>query len=459
MNAIRTSRAVFAGDLLRYGRSWGLWLLLLIVPIGSRYLVEGSAVHIAVDGHLLVMSSATVGVTIGVVVSTLLLPVGFLYLRSNVTRRRAWQVEDVTPASRLAMVLGHFSADCLVLLAALCAATLAGWILTWRADEGPLDLLQTTRAAWLIACPSLVWVAALRQLMDAIPATRGAWGDVLAFVCWMMVLVMPATVGERPSSLAVNMHDLAGYTRPIIGDRALLGQDFAVGGGPVLPGRKNLDAEAGLGAAGYGASRVIWLALGLLAAVLAGLANRPVTPRRRREPLARFAAWRGRPRHHRPPANDIPAKPSSWPMIELISTEFRLIGRGWTFKGLAAAAALAGLFGDFRHLGSPAGLLVLVFAVSAHAGRSEAKGLLALTATTRTSPLTRRACFFIAGTAWALILAVPRAVLDGSSAPLLLGAATGAATALLAVSLAWPTKSAFTSRMVLLILWYAYFSS
>lgn len=458
MNAIRTSRAIFVADLLRYGRSWGLWLLLLIVPIGSRYLVEGSAVHIAVDGHLLLMSSATVGVTIGVVVSTLLMPVGFLYLRSNVTRNRAWQVEDVTPASRLAMVLGHFSADCLVLLGALCVATLAGWILAWRAGEGPLDLMQTTRAAWLIACPSLVWVAALRQVLVAFPPTRGAWGDVLAFVCWMTVLVMPATVGERPSSLAVNMHDLAGYTRPIIGDRPLQGQDFAVGGGPVLPGRKRLDAEAGLGAAGYGASRLIWLGLGILAAVLAGLANRPVTPRNRREPLARVAAWQARLPRIRPSVSNMTAKVSSWPVVTLVATELRLIARGLTFKVLAAAAAVAGLFGEFRHLGSPAGLLLLVFALSAHAGRSEAKGLLALTATTRTPPFVRRLCFVVAGMGWSSLIAVPRAVLDGAWAPLLLGAATGAATALLAVCLAWPTKSAFTSRMVLLILWYAYFS-
>ena len=40
--------------------------------------------------------------TLGIVISTLLLPIAFVYLRSNATRRQPWQVEETTAASRVA---------------------------------------------------------------------------------------------------------------------------------------------------------------------------------------------------------------------------------------------------------------------------------------------------------------------------------------------------------------------
>ncbi len=459
MTTFDTVRACLIGDLLRYGRSRGLWILLLLVPIGAKYLVEGTAVHIALDRHLFVMTSAAVGVTIGVVVSTMLIPAGFLYLRSNVTRHRPWQLEDVTPASRIAMVLGHFGADCVVLLASLSVATVAGWILAWRSDQGPLDLIELSRATWLIACPTLICVAALRQLLNALPATRGALGDILAFLCWMATLAMPATVWDSPSSLSVNMRDLPGYTRPIIGEVPLRGQDLAVGGGPVKPGRRILDAEAGLGADGYVESRLVWTGLAVLGALIAGLLNRPAKPRVGRDRFAMLEAWWRRRASRASAASTVPASAARWPTIGLVMAEFELIGRGIVFKVLAFASAVAGLFGDFRHLGSPVGLLVLSFAMSGYAGQGESRGLLALTGTTRTVPILRRGAFVTAGAAWAVLLAVPRAVLDFSAAPLLLAAFTGVAAAFLASSLAAATRSAFTPRMVLLILWYGYFAS
>lgn len=89
MIALAAARQACATDLRRYARSRGLWLLLLVVPVGARFLVQGSAIHITLGGHLPVMTSATIGITLGIVVSTMLLPVGFIYLRSNVTRRQA----------------------------------------------------------------------------------------------------------------------------------------------------------------------------------------------------------------------------------------------------------------------------------------------------------------------------------------------------------------------------------
>src|SRR5262249_60655979 len=74
-------------SLARYRRSWGLWLLLLVAPVGARYMlpIDGTGVIIAIGGHLPVMTSAFLGGSLGVVVSTLGLPIGWLFLRSNTT--------------------------------------------------------------------------------------------------------------------------------------------------------------------------------------------------------------------------------------------------------------------------------------------------------------------------------------------------------------------------------------
>lgn len=457
MTAFAATRACFSDDLLRYRRSWGLWVILLIVPVGARYLVDGSAVHIALDQHLLIMTWGTVGVTIGVVASTMLLPIAFLYLRSNVTRRRAWQVEDVAPSSRLAMVLGHFAADLSVLLAALAFATVAGWILAWHAGQGSADAVQLAVATWLIAGPSLVCLVAIRHLLNALPLTRGALGDVVAFFCWMALLAMPAAVAGRPSGFAVNMYDPGGYIRPIVGRAALQDRAFAVGGGPVLPGRVALDARAGLDAPGYVASRFAWLSIGLGLVLLAGLIDQPARLGRRRVRAHAVAAWLSAKRPVR--ASAVPAKRARSARSAVIAAEFRLIGRGVAFPILAVAAAALGLFHDFRHIGSPAGLLVLVFALSAQAGRSEAKGLLRLTSTMPTVPAFRRAAFIAAGTGWAMLIALPGAVMALSPAPLWLAGATGAGTAVIAAALAALARSAAAPRMVLLIAWYAYFAA
>lgn len=95
MNLVAIARSAMTVRLLRYSRSWGLWLLLLVAPIGARFMIardDGSGMQVAIGGHLPVMTSATLGFCLGIVVSTLLLPVAFLYLRSNVTRRNPWQV-------------------------------------------------------------------------------------------------------------------------------------------------------------------------------------------------------------------------------------------------------------------------------------------------------------------------------------------------------------------------------
>jgi hypothetical protein len=129
---------------------------------------------------------------------------------------------------------------------------------------------------------------------------------------------------------------------------------------------------------------------------------------------------------------------------------------------LAVAAAVSGLFAEFRTVTSPAAMLLLAFGLSAHAGRSERSKLLALTATALVAPMTRRVMFLAAGIGWALLIGGPgivRAAMTGNLVPLELSLVTGAAAALIAIVLGAVSKSAFAPRLVLLILWYGYLSS
>jgi hypothetical protein len=462
MSALAIARSSLITSLLRYRRSWGLWLLLLVAPVGARFMIsdeDGKGIAIAIGDHLPVLTSAVLGVWLGVVVTTLLLPIGYIYLRSNTNRRQPWQIEEVTSALRMAIMLGRFSADVAVLFAMLAALTVAGWFLGWLMVSGPLNLWAITSALWVVAAPALMGLAAIRIFFDAVPWLRRGLGDFAYFVLWMTSIVMPVAVQDEASSLAVNMYDFPGFIRPLVGGAPAKDRDFGIGGITVKPGRVPLNVAAGLDAKGYMASRALWAAIAVALAALSGLIYYPHTPPKR----MKAQGWLARLLAAGPPpianADAPPARAIAAPWLGLIVAEGRLIGSGKLFMLLAVGAAVAGMFGDYRHIGSPAALLLLVFALSAHAGRSEARGLLSLTATAALSPWARRAAFIIAGLAWSLAMAVPAALVGVSAMPLMLAGATGLIGVSVAIGLAFVSSSGFAPRIVLLILWYGYFSS
>ncbi|MGL4542737.1 MAG: hypothetical protein ACRCUI_09530, partial [Polymorphobacter sp.] len=124
MSAVLVARSSLTVSLKRYARSWGLWLLLIAGPVGARFFVsrdDGSAIDIAIGDHYPVLTSAMLGISLGVVLTTLLMPLAFIYLRANTNRRQPWQIEEVSPASRIAILLGRFGADIAVLFTVLAA--------------------------------------------------------------------------------------------------------------------------------------------------------------------------------------------------------------------------------------------------------------------------------------------------------------------------------------------------
>jgi hypothetical protein len=454
------ARSSFTTNLARYAQSWGLWVLLLIAPVAARFMVardDGFGMQVAIGGHLPVMTPATLGITLGVLVSTLLMPAGFLYLRSNVTRRQPWQIEEVTGASRVAIALGRFAADVAILFAVLAMLNLAGWFLSWLVGSGPLDLWAIMLALWVVAAPSLMGLAAIRALVDAREATRGGLGETLFFIVWLTIIAVPAVLSMLPSSYGANMIDMLGFVRPLAGPGPMKMGAFSIGFTHVLPGRVPLDVMAGVQAAGYLASRLSWAVLAVALAALAGRLYRPHRAvRATRQPgrIARLMAARA------PVTVDPAARPAPFAangFVNLVRAEFRLIGEGRPFLVLAGVATTIGAVADYRQFGSPAALLLLVFGLSAHGARSET--LRALTRVHALSPTMRRAAFVIAGTCWALLMAVPGAATHLSVRPLMLALAAGGGAAVIAIALAAISRAAFAPRLVLLMLWYGYFST
>lgn len=465
MSALTISASSLGTSLTRYWRSIGLWMLLLVAPIGARFMIplgpNAEGVRIAIGSQLPEMTAPFLSVSLGIVVSTLVLPIAWLYLRSNTTRRQPWQVEEVSPGSRIAIALGRFCADALVLMAMLAALTLSGFFLGWLIlPRGALNFSEIAFALWVVAAPALIGTAGLRILFDARPLLRSGFGDFLFFVLWMTAITMPAVREGLPPSFASNMYDFAGFVTPLQVGAPEGSNSFAIGGMELEPGRVQLDVTAGLLSEGYLASRAAWAAIGTSFAILAGLVYAPHRPRRKSVARGRLGALLNAGPPPRVIENAPAAKPAFAGALSLIAAEFRLIGSGRVFLLLAALAAIiTAVTPDFRHAGSGAALLLLVFALSAHAGRSEARGLVALSKVASFAPMARRAAFVAAGAAWSVLLAAPALVRHPPLETLTLATASGAGAALVAIVLSALTGSAFAARLVLLVLWYGYVST
>jgi len=455
-------RSSLTTSLARYGRSAGLWILLLVAPVGARFMIAArgaDASLIAVEDRVPWLTSPVLGMALGVVIATLLLPVAFIYLRSNVTRRQPWQVEEVSPASRITIAYGRWLADITVLAAVLAATTAAGCLLAvLLLPLNEVDPAAIVLTLWVIAAPPVAMVASVRLLLDARRWTRGPLGEVLFFVFWMGSLVM-VMAGDQASGYAANMTDLPGFMSPLSYGQG--GTDnLTIGGAVIPPGSApiRLDIMSGVMADGYLAARLTWLGIAALLPLVAGLIYTPhVVGKTRTTPAWLKFREPGKARPADPDAR--PARASKLPRLALVIAEVRLMAG--SRKGLLAMAlvAVVGLFAPYATVAGPAAMLLLVFAATAHAGRSEQKGLLALTTTANLSPAARRVAFVLAATLLALVMAAPAGLtglVAGEPRILLEAAAVGAITALTAIILGTLTRSATAPRLVLLIAWYLY---
>ncbi len=447
-----------------YSRSKGLWFLLLAALLGARFWIpreDRTAVVIAIGQHLPVMTSAMLGTSLGVVTTTLLLPLGFIYLRSNTTRRQPWQVEEVTPASRVAIALGRSSADAAIFVAVLAVMSIAGWLLAWLTmPPAAVRLLDIAVPLALVGVPGLVGLAALRVLLDSLPWTRRAFGEVVFFALWIVSLAGPVMRDTGKTGFKTNMLDFGGFTQPLSSGSQAGARNLQIGfGGSLLPGRVPVDVMRVLLSKPYLEARLAWTAIALGVAILSGFLYRPhAMPKRSRHAWA-MPRWVSLGPPPRPNLPMRAAAISDYPGLGVLWAEFRLISPGRIFLTLNVLLGLSGLWAEYRHVVSPAILLLLTFGLTAQAGREEARGLAALTSTTVVTPALRRTGFIVAGTAWSLLLSTPALVVHRTLQTLSIAIAIGLGASLFTIAIAAFSHSAFAPRLLLLILWYAYIAA
>ena len=129
-----------------------------------------------------------------------------------------------------------------------------------------------------------------------------------------------------------------------------------------------------------------------------------------------------------------------------------LFGSGWALPLLAViAAGVSAVLPDFRHGGSAAGLLVLAFALSAHAGRSEARPFVSLTKLAVHQPMLRRAAFIVGGILWSVLPGLPAILHHPSLEVLTIASVTGARASLAGTGLSSLTGLRGSARLVVVV--------
>ena len=119
---------------LRHLRSPAIWWLAIAAPIGARFLVpdeNASYSALAVNEATLALDSGVIGLQLGVIMAIILSPLAYIFLRAGPTRKTPWQAENVTPARRSALALGHWLADTLALWILMLALAGAGIMLAY----------------------------------------------------------------------------------------------------------------------------------------------------------------------------------------------------------------------------------------------------------------------------------------------------------------------------------------
>lgn len=452
--------AAWRAALARYARSPGLWILMLIAPIGARFMIptgDTGNITIAIGKQLPVLTAPVIGVCLGITVSTLLLPLAYIYLRSNTNRRQPWQILDVMPGTRVARTLGRFGADLAVLALLLAVLNAAGLFLAQIILPDGLGGLagaaQLSFALWLIVAPALAGLAAIRALLAAVPVLRGAGGDIVFFILWMTSLVLPAAASDT-RGFAAPIYDFPGFTRPLLHGTDPGNVDLQIGAATVAPGRRPVDAMAGLMSPGYPAARAAWVGIALLIALFAGLVERP--HRARRPGIGTRLAARIGTRQLPAVGPERPAGPARIVPLAQIVSEARLIAAAPVFVPLLLAIAAGGLLMGMAAQTEQAALLLLVFGVSAQAGRMEGRGLAHLIATAPAGRWPRRLALVAAAGALMTAMLAPAALAMADPARLMTGIALAAGLAAAATGLAMISRSAFAPRLILLIIWYGY---
>ena len=444
-------------QLLRHMRSPAIWWLALAAPIGARFLVPDDAASysvLAVNDANLALDSGVIGLQLGVIMAIILSPLAYIFLRAGPTRKTPWQAENVTPARRSALGLGHWVADTLALWMLMFALAGAGIMLAYfRLPVAEVNPLQIVLALCLIAAPALAFIAGLRTVFSMRPWLRKAGGDVLFFVIWLVLITLSAAffAGGGNASPIV---DVFGFAAPLSGATEYQIENLYVGGAPAFDKVIEIDAMAGVLDPEFLASRLFWVCAAGFAVFLSGLVFKPTA-----------IGWlQNAPQTDRGPAvfsteKIIELPQASSAFVSRLKSEWLQILRPNWFAGLLIAAAIAGAILPFRGMIGPAIALLLIFPLTQHGARWRGQEMSMLTNLAPTSALSQIGTRLGASVILALGLCLPalvRLFATGDTYQLTDIAAVGVGLPVFAIGLSHLTRGPVAGRLILLILWYGY---
>jgi hypothetical protein len=162
-------------------------------------------------------NSAWVGGLMSVVTSCFLSLVGFYIVKGSVQRdveTRVGQVLAATPMTKsfytVAKALGNFA----VLTAMVAVMAVAAGLMQWvRGEDRAIHLVPLLGPLVLFALPAMALVAALAVLFETLPVLRGGVGNVAWFFLWIALLV----AGTPDKMIRTGRLDQAAQTRDLMG--------------------------------------------------------------------------------------------------------------------------------------------------------------------------------------------------------------------------------------------------
>lgn len=292
MNSLRVFLYEQVGRQIRHP---GFWVVAILAAIGARYLVplpDANYVTLSVNDAYPIASAGVIGMQMGIVTALLLSPLAYIYLRAGPTRKQPWQVQNVTPASRIPHMLGAGLGDTCVLWLLMGILGFASIVLSlFRLPLDQVNPFVTLFTFLAIAAPALMVTAAIRTLFASRPMLRGAWGDVFYFIFWMAGNIIAITAFERPDATAFS--DIFGFMAAILGSTDQDVFAATIGSSRGSGGYITLDAIKALSNPTFLISRLFWITVSIIVMVFAGLVFKGPSykPKTRQKLLAKFFQW------------------------------------------------------------------------------------------------------------------------------------------------------------------------
>lgn len=445
-------------QLLRHLRSPAIWWLALAAPIGARFLVPDQSASysvLAVNDARLSLDSGVIGLQLGVVMAIILSPLAYIFLRAGPTRKTPWQAENVTPARRTALGLGHWIADTAALWLLMLSLAVAGVILAYfRLPAEKVNPIQIILALSLIAAPALAVIAALRTIFSMRPWLRKAGGDILFFVIWMGFIILSAAFFAGGGQGGSPFVDVFGFAAPLAGATEYEISELYIGGAPVFENQLEIDAMKGVTDPAFLLSRLFWVSAAGILVFLSGFVFKPSKI---------GVSFKGPQTDHAPrifatervsaiqsTSHALPAK--------LLSEAIQILRPNW-FVGLLGVVSLAGLILPFRGMIGPAISLLLIFPLTQHGARWRGSEMSRLTDLSPTSAGGQLLLRLAASVGLLFLLCLPsmvQMVFVREFYQLSDIAAISIGLPLIAIGLGHFTRGPVAGRLILLILWYGY---